>query len=171
MNKPFIILFSGTQGFQRSIELMLVVLTIGILAATMIHAYLPLVSRAKVFNGAIFGFEKYKREIAYHWALYGAWPQNETEMERFYVGVFQKPDEHYYVEKAELEGGGIHVFFNNELGNRILSMRPAVLKEDSSGPVIWVCGSSQTGSSAWTLTGADRTTIDSYYIPKSLQYY
>ena len=163
-------MFSETQGFQRTIELLLVVLIIGILAATMIHSYLPLVSRAKVFNGASFGFEKYKREILYHWALYGEWPENEAKIELFHSDPFYKEGAGH-IEKADLEKGAIHVFFKHDLAGRVLSIRPAVLKENSSGPVIWICGSGQTGSLAWTLVGQDRTTIDSYYIPKSLQYY
>jgi type II secretory pathway pseudopilin PulG len=170
MNKFLVSIFWGTPGVQRSIERLLVILIIGILAAIMIHAYLPLVSKAKVFNGAIFGFEKYKREIAYHWALSGEWPENESKIELFHSDPFYKEGARY-IEKADLENGAIHVFIKNSLAGRVLTCRPAVLNENSTGPVIWICGSGQTGSSAWTLAGPDRTTIESFYIPKSLQYY
>ncbi|RPI79906.1 MAG: hypothetical protein EHM45_00930 [Desulfobacteraceae bacterium] len=166
------IFFWGTHGVQRSIERLLVILIIGILATILFHTYIPLVQRARVLNGLSFGLEQFKREIAYHWALYGQWPADATGMEVFSSDstsfIKDLPNR---IKKAEVENGAIHVFFKGTLAGHVLTCRPAVLKKNTTGSIIWVCGAVQPGPTAWDWIGPDRTNIDNNYIPKNLRYY
>lgn len=172
MLKFLFIFFTGTHGVQRSLERLLVILIIGILAMLLLHADLPLVQRVRVLNGLSYGLEQFKREIAYHWALYGQWPQNATNVELFSSDSNSfKKNLSTHIEKTEIENGALHVFFKNQLAGRVLTCRPAILKEDANSPIIWVCGANNLSPTPWILIGPDRTNLKNHLIPGTLRYY
>lgn len=168
MNYFWALLIPLRSGKQRTIELSLVFVVQVILISALLHAYLPMVTRTEVLKGAMFGLERYKREISYHWALYGEWPQNDSGIENFHSDSFE-PDDYGRIDHTAIEKGAIQIFFKGNLAGDVLSCRPAIAPADSSGPVIWGCGEINRAPKQWRIQGTSRTSIDPYYIPMDLR--
>ncbi len=146
----------------------MVIAVVGILAATSLHIYRPLVSRVWLLSGSIFGFEKFKREAAYQWAISGEWLSDEQVFERFNKDYsFKQTTEN--VKNVDLKDGAIHIYFGDKLNGRVLTFQPGILKENLSGPVIWVCKKDKDISSEWFYSGNSRTTIHEDIIPREFK--
>jgi hypothetical protein len=155
-------------GIQRCLDSLMAVIILCFLAALMIVSYMPLKKRAVVLHNALYGLEKYKRDLALHWAIEGAWPSDEGDILR--IG----PDPSVgrgkgLAESAVYESGAIHILTGGEHPVQALTCRPVVLSENPTGPVGWVCGPKLLLDWRWIVRGEDKTTVDASVIPDSLR--
>ncbi len=72
-------------------------------------------------------------------------------------------------ESIEVQYGAIHITLKKggpESPNKVLSVRPAVLKAEPRGPYItWVCGN-QDADTRLFVFGRNRTNVDNQYLPR-----
>lgn len=125
--------------------------------------------KAKILHSAVFGFEKYRREISFFRALHGTWPQGDEDIMPFRMAEFGGLEDSR-IDSSTLEDGAFHVrfkasrdvFFN-------LTCRPAILKNNKSGQICWSCGPGPPFDSDWLIQGNDKTTVEAFLIPWGLQ--
>jgi len=67
-----------------------------------------------------------------------------------------------------IENGAMHVVMNKYLKGKIISLRPAVPKDNPLGPVAWFAASPLRPSD-WTVAGQDKTTVDYSHINPRLR--
>jgi len=168
MNWFLALLFPFRSGKQRTVELSMVLVVLSILLAVILKTYHPMVTRAEVLDAALFGLESYKREISYHWALRGEWPRNDSAIEIFHADSFYKING-APIDQAVLENGAIQIFFKDHLAGAVLSCRPGISPKNPFGPVIWECGEKRRDSTRWQFQGANRTSLDPFFIPANLK--
>ena len=73
-----------------------------------------------------------------------------------------------YVTKIELEAGAFHLYFGNKatgfIKDKILTVRPVVVKGSPQSPASWICGNSEVPN-AMTGVGDNKTSIEDRYLP------
>ena len=139
------------------IELMIVVAIIGILATMAVPVYRDKVIRAQVEEGmqlaelaqlAIEEFHKKTGHIPGDNKTAGLPTANKI------IGN--------YVSSIEVIGGAINIRFDhrvhNDIKGKILTLRPAIVKDEPKVPIAWVCGYAQTVP-GMSILGRDRTTL------------
>jgi len=152
--------------FQKQLELYMVILIIGILAALAIDAYRLPLNMAKT-TLATEGPYAARLDSIYYYAHHGEWPKDNEQAAAFGW------DQSYLVENDEpketvIENGAIHFYFNEDFPGKVLTLRPAVPADDHFGPLIWVCGNYRPADK-WHIYGRDRTNIKEEYIHTHLK--
>lgn len=73
-----------------------------------------------------------------------------------------------YVQKIELENGAFHIFFGNKanvkLKDKVLSVRPMVVKDSPESPISWLCGNSPVPE-GMVAVGVNNTNVPNYLLP------
>lgn len=139
-----------------------------LLVGIMLGVYmLPVLISARALNVAVSGFEQYRREAACYWALHGEWPTGEADLSQFRP-VGDDVLKGGIVDQAKFENGAIHVYFKAVHDETILTCRPAVPKNNATGPVNWRCGPAYDDDSEWLIQGKDKTSLDTFFIPREL---
>lgn len=164
--------FSGRASGLRArgfslIELLVVIILIGILAALAIPSYQNYVVRSQVTEGLNLA-GPLKAGIAEHLAATGRWPTALGE-----AGLDDTPSGKY-VKAVTIEDGLIRIVFGVDANDRISKLNGNVLMlapgTNSSGDIVWQCGRAaqpDLGDGAvWAGDANAGTTIDSRYLPK-----
>lgn len=127
-----------TNGFTM-IELMMVVATIGILAAVALPAYGDYVVRARLTEALTLATTG-KEGIQDFYKHYLAFPADNES-----AGI--PPSDKIIggnVTAVEVIDGAIHVELGNRIGEElqgaILSLRPAIVPGSPASPISWLCG-------------------------------
>jgi hypothetical protein len=162
------LLLLGRGDIQRLLDLVMSLIILCLLAALMVAFYQPLKGRAVVSHNAIYGLEKFRREITLQWAIEGTWPSDEDDLMRTGLDAFDDAGEGL-VESAVYENGAIHIRSGRENDMQVLTCRPAVFVENKTGPVTWICGHRLSLDARWIVQGEDKTTVDPFIIPESFQ--
>ncbi|MET1256136.1 pilin [Aliikangiella maris] len=150
------------KGFTL-IELMVVITIIAILASFAIPGYQDYILRTQVTEG-ISMTNFLKPRINEFYLERGMFPKNNAE-----AGV---PEAKYfignYVKSIKIIDGAIHVTFGNkinqQLSDKVLTIRPQYVKENILSPVAWLCGGSSVVE-GMTVSGENMTTIPNNYLP------
>ena len=156
------------KNYRYTHELLYVILIIGILLATAIKSYEPVITKAHVISmtGA---FDPARRDSQIYYALHGKWPKDISQAVKYaLVKSYNVFGSNY---QTDIENGAISFTFDikdRRISEKIITMRPVVQSDDPFGPVHWVCGD-KGGAQGWTIFGVDRTSVEDRYIPRSLR--
>lgn len=161
-------LIPSFSGIQRNVDRLMAIVILCMLAVLMLTFYLPLKKRTVVLSNAILGFEIYRRDIAHYWAIHGTWPDDATQLPLSGSPPVKAATEDE-TSHVTMENGVIHITSGIELNKDVLSCRPAVIRDNPSGPISWVCGPNRTLESEWSVHGPDRTTLDDHLVPIQLR--
>ncbi|MBM7074153.1 pilin [Shewanella sp. 202IG2-18] len=73
------------------------------------------------------------------------------------------------ITKVEVINGAFHIHLGNkmpqQLQNKVLSFRPAVVIDSPSSPISWLCGNSMPVS-GMKAVGENKTTVNSEFLPR-----
>ncbi len=153
-------IYRKNKGFTL-IELMVVVVIIGILAAVALPNYSVYITRAKISESmSLIG--PLKKEIIRYHAQNGRFAQTNKELNIASADKFIGN----YVNKISVIEGAIHVSFGNKinapLAGKILSIRPIYVAENPLLPVSWLCGNSELVN-GMSVVGSNLTDIPKEY--------
>ena len=109
-----------------------------------------------------------KARIGAAWMLTQTMPQDNAA-----IGV-AAPDKFVglYVSSVTVKDGAIHIRFGNSahplLKDKVLSLRPAVVPNEATVPVAWVCNKAPVPDKM-TALGENQTTVEKVYMPLPCQ--
>jgi type IV pilus assembly protein PilA len=151
-----------TSGFTL-IEIMAVVIVIGILGAIAIPSYMTKIVRQQV-ESAIPLADIAKQPVALSWQLNQTFPADNA------AAGLPTADKivNNYISSVALQDGAIHITFGNHahsmIKGKMLTLRPAVVKDAPVVPVTWVCAGAEPPNNM-TVNGIDLTTVNAGYLP------
>lgn len=151
-----------SQGFTL-VEMMVVLAIIAILFTIALPGPNSSLTRAQVIESLalIDDFKKLSEEV---YKLTGEFPTDNIKLgipkAELLVGNF--------VTKIEVEQGAFQIHFGNKanepLKDKILTVRPVVVKDSAESPPSWVCGYSKVPD-AMRAIGDNKTSIEIKYLP------
>ncbi len=149
------------QGFTL-LELLIVALIIGILAAVAIPAYHEHLLRAKI-SEAYHISATARQKIAKYYQYVGDFPQDN------YATGLARADKltGQYVKSIEIENGAIHLLFSDKepsLEGKYLTLRPVTVKGSPTSPIYFICGYASINDDKKIVHGNNKTDIDSHLL-------
>lgn len=150
------------RGFTL-IELMIVVSILAIMATFALPSYQDHIIQTQVKEGfELAGF--IRKAIAEYYSQYHTMPDDNQSVglpvSRLIVGN--------YVSSIKVINGAIIITYGNRanknLHGKILTLRPAIVKEAPIVPIAWVCGTASTPE-GMEASGQNQTNIPNYQLP------
>lgn len=149
------------QGFTL-IELMIVVAIIGILASVALPAYGTYTARAQVAE-AMTIVDELKKNVTEHYKYKGFFPKDNAKAGIPAANLLQGN----FVQAILLEDGAFHVKLGNKahtsLTDKVLTIRPIVVKGSPASPFSWICGNSVPPESMQAI-GENKTSLENEYL-------
>ena len=146
------------QGFTL-IELMIVISIIGILAAIAIPNFSTYREKAFV-SEAMHLADSARKDINEYYECRGLFPSNNHE-----AGLpVQENIKGKYVMSLQVTDGAIDItFYNNSdvpksIRGKVLTIRPAILQDNPTGPVVWIRGNDKVPDSMKVI-GKNNTSV------------
>jgi type IV pilus assembly protein PilA len=151
------------QGGFTLIELLVVLAIIAILATIALPATEPTVARKQVLESLEL-IDDYKKIVVVYYKATAGFPKDNAEAlipkAELLIGN--------YVDKIELQQGAFHLYFGNKahpaIKNKILTLRPVVVKGSPESPMSWLCGYSAVPK-GMLAAAEDKTSVDVKYLP------
>lgn len=155
------------RGFTL-IELLIVIAIITILSTMALPSFQDRVIRTQVAQ-AIAVAEIAKKDVEDYYRAKGSLPRNNAQ-----AGL---PEANKiignYVRSVKVGDGSIDITFGNRINknasDKILTIRPAVVKDAPVVPIAWVCGYA-TVPQGMTVTERNNTTIAARQVPVDCRY-
>lgn len=151
-----------TRGFTI-IEMLVVIAVIGILSALAMPTFQGRIIRKQI-DAALPLADLAKKPIAAAWASAQLLPSDNAA-----AGI-PASDKivNNFVSKILVENGAIHITFGNRahraIAGKVISLRPAVISDEPTVPVTWVCGKAE-GPDKMTINGINKTNVPDTYLP------
>jgi type IV pilus assembly protein PilA len=151
------------KGGFTLIEMLVVVAIIAILSVMALPSAEPTVARKQVLESLEL-IEKYKNKLADSFAVTYNFPSNNQEAgipkPEFLIGN--------YVDRIDLQQGAFHIHFGSKahpsIKDKVLTVRPIVVKGSPESPMSWVCGYSVVPA-GMLAASANKTTVDQKFLP------
>lgn len=145
------------------VEMMAVLAIMAILLLISLPSFESKSTRAQV-NESLELIKPLKESVAFFYLAERKFPRNNVEAgvpkAEFLIGN--------YVQSISVENGAYHINFGNKvhgkLKNKILSIRPIVVKDSPESPISWLCGN-DTVPAGMVAVGANKTDVDNIYLP------
>jgi type IV pilus assembly protein PilA len=145
-------------------EMMVVVGIIAILAMMMIPTYIDRIIRNQITEALPLA-DVAKQPIDAAWKLVHALPPDNASIG---LPVPAKVVSNY-VSSLKVEDGAIQMTFgnraHNQIRNKVLTLRPAIVVDAPVVPIAWVCGYASVPGNM-TAQGENRTDIPAAYLPR-----
>ncbi len=151
------------QGGFTLVEILVVLTIVGILALIALPGYLDIYIRNDIAEALPLA-DIVKRPAADAWTALQVFPADNA------AAGLPPPGKivNNFISAVALENGAIHITFGNRANSaikgKILSLRPAVVKDAPVVPVTWVCGYAHEPGQM-TVQGENRTNIPMRYLP------
>jgi type IV pilus assembly protein PilA len=160
-------MIKSSKGFTL-IELLIVIAIITILSTMALPSYQDRVIRTQVAQ-AIAVAEIAKKDVEDYYRTKGSLPRNNAQ-----AGL---PEANRiignYVRSVKVIDGSVNITFGNRINrnaaDRILTLRPAVVKDAPVVPIAWVCGYA-TVPQGMTVMAKNNTTIAARQVPIDCRY-
>jgi type IV pilus assembly protein PilA len=151
-----------TIGFTL-MEMMVVLAIIAVLALFAFPIPQDNISRKQVAESVEL-VDRYKKQIALYYETNLEFPENNEAAE---IPPANKLIGNY-VTRIELKNGAFHLYLGNKshpnLKNKILSIRPIVVKDSETSPISWICGYSGVPDGMQAV-GENLTNVDVKSLP------
>lgn len=153
--------------FYKFIDLLFAILIIAIVCSIAIPQLIE--SKKKAMLVHAYGCKSNVFQVHVYHSLTGLWPTDDAQIEK----VVQMPrlneeSNPAFVGSVHIDHAAIHVTFSDKLDGQILTLRPAFLKDDPLGPVIWIAGD-MSNRPEWNVVGENKTDIDPILINQFLR--
>ncbi len=109
----------------------------------------------------------YRAPLSTYYALHGAWPKDNEELQEMFPGPAWKPV-FSMAGNVRILDGAITFDMLRRLSGKSITLHPAVPAQDPLGPVKWVAGPKSL-SRDWAMAGVDHTTVDDDHIFRILK--
>jgi len=145
------------------IEILVVLAIVAILALIALPSFLDTIIRNDIVEALPLA-DIAKKPVSDSWALIQAFPANNA------AAGLPVPEKivNNLISAIVVEGGAIHITFGNRansaIKSKVLTLRPAVVRDAPIVPVAWVCGYAD-GPGQMTIEGVNRTSIPARYLP------
>jgi type IV pilus assembly protein PilA len=166
MNPPRPFPAARARGFTL-IEMVIVFAVIAILALMAVPSFQERMVRSQIVEAAPLS-DIAKQPVAASWATQRKFPKDNA------AAGLPVPEKIVgnYVKSVALDQGAIHITFGNkahqQIKDKILSFRPAVVEDAPIVPVTWVCGHA-SAPAQMKLQGEDKTNIEARFLPLNCQ--
>ena len=153
---------SSSRGFTL-IEILVVLAIVAILALIALPSFLDTFVRNDIVEALPLA-DIAKKPVADAWALIQSFPANNA------AAGLPAPEKivNNFISAVAVQNGAIHITFGNHsnavIKGKILTLRPAIVKDAPIVPVTWVCGYAQEPGQM-TVEGENRTDIPMRYLP------
>ncbi len=155
------------KGFTL-IELLIVIAILSILASMALPSYQDRVIRTQVAE-AMTVAEVAQDAVAGYYKTKGRLPKNNTEAGLPKPGKFVGN----FVKSIDVRDGGVNITLGNRVNKhiegKVLSIRPAIVRDAPIVPVAWVCGNA-TVPKGMTVLSKNLSTIISRHMPVECRY-
>ena len=145
-------------------EMMVVVGIIAILAMMMIPTYIDRIIRNQITEALPLA-DVAKQPIDNAWKLLHVLAPDNASIG---LPVPEKVVSNY-VSSLKVEGGAIQMTFgnraHNQIRNKVLTIRPAIVADAPVVPIAWVCGYASVPGNM-TAQGENRTDVPAAYLPR-----
>lgn len=158
---------TDSSGFTL-IELLIVISIVAILSTMAIPSYQDRVIRAQVAQ-AITLAEVVKKEVQDYYNIKGQLPRNNAQ-----AGL-PNADKvvSNFVKSVTVKEGVITIVLGNRINknadNKVLTLRPAIVKDSPIVPVSWICGFASVPK-GMTVIGDNDTSLLSRHVPVDCRY-
>lgn len=154
---------SAHRGFTL-IEMLVVILLIGLLAAMAIPYLMGGVSRQQIEESMAL-VEPYKPLIVSYYKFYELFPKDEVEVDGMPVAHKIIGN---YITRVDVEDGAMHLRFGNkahtQLQGKTLTLQPVFVPDSPKSPVSWICGNDRPPQ-GMEAAGENRTDIPTLDLP------
>ncbi len=155
------------RGFTL-IELLIVIAIISILSTMAVPSFQDRVIRAQVAQAMTLA-EVVKKDVQDYYRIKGVLPKDNAQ-----AGL-PKPDRFIgnFVTSVKVADGAIDITFGNRINrnaaDKILTLRPAVVKGASVVPIAWICGYASVPE-GMSVMAKNNTTISARQVPVDCRY-